>query len=34
LLLLAVVFTAAARFLLRYMERLARDEGRLTEAHG
>jgi len=34
LLLLAFVFTAAARVLLTYMERLARREGRLTEAHG
>jgi ABC-2 type transport system permease protein len=34
LLLLAFVFTAAARVLLIYMERLARHEGRLTEAHG
>jgi hypothetical protein len=32
--LLACVVTATARVLLVYMERLARAEGRLTEAHG
>jgi ABC-2 type transport system permease protein len=32
--LLTFVFVAAARMLLVYMERLARREGRLTEAHG
>ena len=34
LLLLTLVFIAAARALLVHMERLARTEGRLTEAHG
>ena len=34
LLLLAIVFIVTARALLGYMERLARVEGRLTEAHG